>query len=74
MAIQSITLDLPNGFSIAGNYGDGKWRVIHQNNPQMYLGKPQDFYEQAVAEAWRLSRQPHIDVMTAPRRMGVMYA
>jgi hypothetical protein len=64
MLEQSTTISTPPGFYVAGNYGDGKWRVCHINRPQTYLGHAKDTAEEAGIEAFRLSKLPDIDIVT----------
>jgi hypothetical protein len=53
--MQTQQSDKPaEGFDIAGNFGDGKWRCIRTASPQTYIGNPQKTYEAAIAETWRL--------------------
>lgn len=47
-------MKLPNGYQLAGNYGDGLWRITADGASQRYLGTPKPTEHEAIKEAWRL--------------------
>ena len=67
MKEQLVAIPVPDGFFVTGNYGDGHWRVCHDNNPQTYLGIPQLSAEAAGQEAFRLAALPNLDLLIKKR-------